>query len=103
MQISDAEIKIILDIIKKHVPNCEVWIFGSRYHGTAKESSDLDLVVIGEYKLSLLQMADLRYAFQESDLLFSVDIIDWNKISKTFQSAISKGHKVIYTPNSLYI
>ena len=99
MQVSGEEIKIIIDIIKKHVPDCEVWIFGSRYHGTAKESSDLDLVVIGEYKLSLSQMADLRLAFQESDLLFSVDIIDWNKISKKFQLAISKGYKVIYAPN----
>jgi len=99
MQVSDAEIKIIIDIIKKYVPDCEVWVFGSRYHGTAKESSDLDLVVIGEHKLLLSQMADLRYAFQESDLVFSVDIIDWNKISKKFQSAISKSHKVIYYPN----
>ena len=99
MQVSEAEIKIIVDIIKKHVPDYEVWIFGSRFHGTAKESSDLDLVVIGEHKLPLSQMADLRYAFQESDLLFSVDITDWNKISKKFQSIISKGHEVFYSHN----
>ena len=99
MQVSEAEIKIIIDIIKKYVPDCEVWIFGSRYHGTAKKSSDLDLVVIGEHKLPLSQMGDLRLAFQESDLVFSVDIIDWNRISKEFQSIISKGHKVIYSQN----
>lgn len=99
MQVSETENKIILDILKKYVPEYEVWIFGSRYHGTAKESSDLDLVIIGEHKLSLFRMGDLKQAFQESDLFFSVDIIDWNKISKKFQTIISKGHKVIYSHN----
>jgi len=97
MQVSETEIKIITDILKKYVPDFDVWIFGSRYHGTAKESSDLDLVIIGEHKLPLYRMGDLRHAFQESVLFFSVDITDWNKISKKFQSIISKGHKVIYS------
>ncbi|MDR2830589.1 MAG: nucleotidyltransferase domain-containing protein [Methanobrevibacter sp.] len=97
MQVSDCELKIITDIIKNHIQDYDVWIFGSRYDGTAKEYSDLDMVIVGEHKLPLSQMADLRNAFQQSNLPFSVDILDWNKTSKEFQLVISKGYEVIYS------
>ena len=32
-------------LLQKHVPNVEVWAYGSRVNGTAHEASDLDLVL----------------------------------------------------------
>ncbi|MHB1099339.1 MAG: nucleotidyltransferase domain-containing protein, partial [Burkholderiales bacterium] len=37
---------IVRGILQKHVPQYEVWAFGSRAKWTAKEYSDLDLAVI---------------------------------------------------------
>ena len=34
--------KIVRDILQKHVPEYEVWAFGSRAKKTAKKHSDLD-------------------------------------------------------------
>ena len=42
----------VMVILEQYVPNAEVWVFGSRVSGTAREHSDLDLVVIDEQKLS---------------------------------------------------
>jgi len=38
--------EIVRDILARHVPQYEVWAFGSRARRTAKEYSDLDLVII---------------------------------------------------------
>jgi type I restriction enzyme S subunit len=37
--------KIVRDILQKHVPEYEVWAFGSRAKKTAKKHSDLDLCI----------------------------------------------------------
>jgi type I restriction enzyme S subunit len=42
-------------------------------------------------------MDNLKYEFEESDLLFQVDILDWNELSKGFQNIINKGYEVIYS------
>jgi type I restriction enzyme S subunit len=49
--VSPFELEIILDIIKKHVPDCDVLAFGSRYKWTCEETSDLDLAVVGNGKV----------------------------------------------------
>ena len=44
---------IVQGILKKHVPQHEVWAFGSRALWKAKEYSDLDLAIITDKPLSL--------------------------------------------------
>jgi len=44
--VSDFELKIIIDIIKKLAPDCDVLAFGSRYKWTSKDYSDLDLAFV---------------------------------------------------------
>jgi predicted nucleotidyltransferase len=96
--VSEHEMNIIQNILREHAGDCEVRIFGSRYKGTAKDHSDLDLVFVGESNLDLARSGALRDAFEESDLPFRVDILDWHSISKEFQAIINKGYEVIYSP-----
>jgi len=70
------------------VPDREVWAFGSRAKWTAKEYSDLDIAIIGNEPLSLNVMAELMDAFQESDLPFKVDVVDWATTKPPFRRAI---------------
>jgi uncharacterized protein len=46
IDITDKNLNIVKKILAKHVPNYEVWAFGSRVSGKAKKFSDLDLVII---------------------------------------------------------
>jgi predicted nucleotidyltransferase len=82
-------------ILGKHVPQCEVRAFGSRVTCNAKGYSDLDLAVVAPGKLSDDTLRHLKEAFEESDLPFRVDILDWHATSPDFQKVIEKEYEVI--------
>lgn len=82
-------------ILRKHLPSsCKVWIFGSRAKGLARRFSDLDLAIdANQTPLPQKTMALLLDDFEESDLPYKVDIIDWNCISNDFRLIIQKEKK----------
>lgn len=86
---------IVRDILQQHVPTRDVWAFGSRAKWTAKEYSDLDLAIMGSDPLDLGTLASLREAFQESDLPFKVDLVDWATTSPSFQAIIEQDKVVV--------
>ena len=100
INVSDEQMKLITDILKKHVPDCEVRAFGSRYKRSNKEYSDLDIAIVGEKKLDLSLLGSVNAAFEESDLPFRVDVLDWYGISLEFQKIIEQGYEVIYASSA---
>ena len=92
---SERDLKVIKEILKKHVPDTEVRAFGSRVSGTAKSYSDLDLVIMGREPIRRGILAQLKEVFQESGLPFRVDLMDWNRITPEFQNIIAENYIVI--------
>ena len=88
IDISPQNWRIVRDILQRHVPDREVWAFGSRAKWTAKDFSDLDIAIIDDEPMSISLMADLREAFQESALPFKIDIVDWAAITPLFRKVI---------------
>lgn len=86
---------IVRDILQKHVPQLEVWAFGSRAKWQAKEFSDLDLAIISDTPLSLDVRASLNEAFSESDLPWKVDVVDWATTSDSFRKIIAQKKIVV--------
>ena len=82
-------------ILGAYVPQCEVRAFGSRVNGIAKNYSDLDLAVVGSRPLSDDTLRRLKEAFEESDLPFRVDVLDWHATSPEFQKVIERQSEVI--------
>lgn len=95
IDLSPAHTALIRQILKKEPPNHEVAVFGSRVTGLAKPYSDVDLVVISKEGLDKNKLWELREAFKESDLPFSIDVLDWNRLSKSFQDAIKNKYEKI--------
>jgi type I restriction enzyme S subunit len=89
---------IVRAILRKHVPQCEVWAFGSRAKGKTKEFSDLDLAIIHDKPLSLDVSASLSDEFSGSDLPWKVDIVDWAITSEAFRKIIEQDKVVVQTP-----
>ena len=87
--------EIIHNILQKHVPQYEVWAFGSRAKWTARPYSDLDLAVITDQPLPLAVSAALADDFSESDLPWKVDILDWAVISPSFRDVIVRDKVVV--------
>lgn len=83
-------------ILKEYVPQHEVWVFGSRAVWTAKAYSDLDLAIITDKPLSLGTLADLKNAFDESDLSIKVDLVDWATTGEAFREIIKKTAVVLH-------
>lgn len=82
----------VLRILRACVPGREVWAFGSRVEGTAGRNSDLDLALVSEEGIDLdwRVIEELKDAFSESDLPFSVDVIDWRRASPSFRRAVGE-------------
>ncbi|MDF1583102.1 MAG: nucleotidyltransferase domain-containing protein [Methyloprofundus sp.] len=93
LAVKPEEWKEINQILKTYAPLYEVWAFGSRVTGKAKQFSDLDLAIITQQSLPLSEYAIIKEAFDESDLPFKVDIVDWAATSINFQEII-KANKV---------
>ena len=77
-------------LLSRHVPDREVWAFGSRAKATAKPFSDLDLVILGSQPLPIATVAELADDFSESDLPFKVDLVEWATISSQFRQIIGE-------------
>ena len=96
IDVSPNHLDIVLCILAKYVPECEVRVFGSRFTGTAKLYSDLDIALVGHEKLDWRVMAAIKEEFQESELPFRVDILDWYNTSAEFRKVIAEsGYKVM--------
>ncbi len=89
--------KILGDILAQHVPELEVWAYGSRLGGTSHEGSDLDLVVIAPQgsPVSSVRLGALIDAFRESSLPIRVDIHDWARLPAAFRLEIQRSHQVV--------
>ena len=75
-------LEIVQDILRTQLPaGVKVWVFGSRANWTTKDSSDLDLAVEGAASLDHGVMVGLEIAFEESDLPYTVDVVDLNGVS----------------------
>ena len=69
--------------------NIKVYMFGSRISGKVKPASDIDLALDGGKKLNNLKIISLlKNDFEESDIKYSVDIIDLRDTDKNFKKHI---------------
>ncbi len=87
--------KIVQRILQEHVPDLEVWAFGSRAKWSAKEFSDLDLAIITDEPLAIDTSLALSEAFSESDLPWKVDVVDWASVSDGLKQIIERDRVVV--------
>lgn len=87
----------VLALLRAHVPDAEVWAYGSRVSGDAHEASDLDLVLRDprDPGAESRQLPALRAAFIDSDLPIRVDLMDWARLPAGFQREIERAHVVL--------
>ena len=81
---------VVLSLLDANLPpGGKVWVFGSRATGRARRYSDLDLLIDAGRPLSLAEAALLREGFEESDLPYRVDIVDWYATDERFRRLIA--------------
>lgn len=100
IDVTPGQWTIVRGILLKHVPDYEVWAFGSRTQGSAKPFSDLDLAIVSEQPLSLDLYAALSDDFSESDLPWKVDVVDWASTSNVFRAIIERDKVILQIPRA---
>ena len=90
-----------MTLLKEHVPEVEVWAYGSRVNGQSHDASDLDLVLRGPSleKIPSLQLADLKEAFTESNIPFFVEARDWARLPESFHIEIESNFAELQFPS----
>lgn len=89
VDVTPIQLAIILQIFKKNLPeNTTVWVFGSRAEKTKKPFSDLDLAIDATIPLPYTKLVNLKNDFEESDLPYKVDVVDWHLLDEAFQTRI---------------
>ena len=89
VNIRPDHLAIVQEILRVHLPaGFKVWVFGSRANWTTKDSSDLDLAVEGAAKLDHKAMVGLEVAFEESNLPYTVDVVDLKAVSSNFKQIV---------------
>jgi len=94
IDITAAQRKEVVALLTHYLPDTQVWAYGSRVLGTAKPSSDLDLVAFASPDQASA-VADLKESFEESDLPFRVDLFVWDEMPETFQKNMEKAYAVL--------
>ena len=90
IDLSPEHRRIVLDLLAEYLPRgSKVWVFGSRATGRARRYSDLDLAIDAGRPLSVGERAILAEAFEESDLPYRVDSVDWHAIDERFRQHIA--------------
>ncbi len=98
IDITSEEREVILNLLQRHLPGVEAWVYGSRAKWTSRPQSDLDLVVFTTPEQSP-KIGDLREAFEESNLSFRVDLFVWHEVPEQFHQEIKRNHGVLATGN----
>ena len=89
VDIRPDHLKIVHDILREHLPpDVKVWVFGSRATWTTKHSSDLDLALECADKIDRKVRGYLEDAFEDSDLPYTVDVVDMSQVSDSFRRIV---------------
>ena len=94
--LSEAVIKELQDVFRRHANIRKVLIFGSRSKGDYRAGSDIDLAVIGE-GVDYGQLLEILTEIDDLEMLYSVDLLDYNKkIGTPLGEHIDRVGKVFY-------
>ena len=86
--------RTVLALLNRYLPDTTAWAYGSRVKWTSRPESDLDLVVFARPEQGV-RVAELREAFEESDLPFRLDLFVWDEVPESFKARIEGDHVVL--------
>jgi len=94
--ISTQEFEIVNRILSQNLPKtCQAWVFGSRAKHQTKFNSDLDLALSSKEPIDQAIISRIKDEFTDSDLPYTVDVLDIQSIEPYFQAIIDR-YKVLF-------
>lgn len=88
LNIEKRHLDIVNKILSKQKYN--FFVFGSRITANAKRLSDLDLLYFEDIPEKVIGI--LEEEFEESDLPYKVDLVDYNSCDEEFKNRIAQNY-----------
>ena len=98
IDLTPGQLQLVKELLRKHLPDTEVWAYGSRVKFSSRPDSDLDMVAFATPEQESDVML-LREAFEESDLPFTVDFFIWDEVPDNFHKTIEQEHFILQEVN----
>ena len=97
LRLSAPHRALIEALLRAHLPNVEVWAYGSRVNGRGHDGSDLDLVLRAPdlKEIPTGELRDFQNAVRDSTIPFLVEARDWARLPDRFQQEIEQEHVVL--------
>ena len=86
--INNKEQSIIRSILNEYTSKYDFFYYGSRVKGNFRVLSDLDILIKSDSKVSLDDLETLKMLFDNSNLPYVVNLVDYNNIDKDFYNLI---------------
>lgn len=83
--------KEIISIIRKHIPSCKIYLYGSRARNEQRMGSDIDIALETNQKINPLTIAEIKEEIEETTTMpLFIDLIDINAVDSSFKSEVMK-------------
>ncbi|MCD6442667.1 MAG: nucleotidyltransferase domain-containing protein [Thermotogae bacterium] len=95
--LSDEEIREkIVKIISGYLPNCRIYLIGSRAKGTHTERSDYDVVIVCEKRINYSIITAILDDFDKLPTLKTLDLIDFHDLDDHFKNKVFEEGVLLY-------
>lgn len=97
MNIKSREMTQIQKILREFLDSktVRVYVFGSRAGNRARPESDLDILLRGTSEIPYSTLTQLKEAFEESDIPYKIDVLDYFSVSDRFRKKIESQKKIL--------
>jgi len=92
MRLTQSEITLIKDTIKKYINDAKIYIFGSRLDDS-KKGGDIDIFIITDKKVTLQIEAKIKF-FLEEELLKPIDLVFHRDFEREIEKEALKGIEI---------
>ena len=88
LDLESRYVDFIKTLVQSELKNTEIFIFGSRVQGKAREYSDVDIALKSSAEIPFEKILLLKAKFSDSTFPYEVDIVDLNTLDKNFLNII---------------
>jgi hypothetical protein len=86
----ETDKQLLIKIIRKHLPQVTLYLFGSRARGDYRSESDIDIALDTGKSIDPFILSTIQEEVEESIIPFTVDIVDMHNIAETLKNQIIK-------------
>ena len=71
----------IVGICKSLLPECTVWLYGSRARGDFRDDSDIDIAIECPEVLTISEARELREVLSALNIIYKIDLVDLKSVT----------------------